>query len=85
VIKRHVYEKAGVREYWIIDPGKQTATFLRRQRGKFQPMVLKGSVFESRVLPGFRFDVRWLWSKRRPSAYRVLRDLLGERPDKSCS
>jgi Uma2 family endonuclease len=85
VIKRHVYEKAGVREYWIIDPGKQAATFLRRQRGKFQPMVVQGSVFESQVLPGLRFDVRWLWSKRRPSAYRVLGDLLGEKGSKECS
>ncbi|MEX2117966.1 MAG: Uma2 family endonuclease [Pirellulales bacterium] len=78
VVKRHVYEKAGVREYWIIDPGKQAATFLRRQRGKFQPMVVRGSVFESKVLPGLRFDVRWLWSKRRPAPFRVVRDLLDQ-------
>ncbi|MEX2117969.1 MAG: Uma2 family endonuclease [Pirellulales bacterium] len=78
VTKRQVYEKAGVREYWIIDPGKQAAAFLRRQRGKFQPMVLNGSIVESKVLPGFRFDVRWLWSKRRPSPFRVLRELLDQ-------
>ncbi|MEX2561125.1 MAG: Uma2 family endonuclease [Pirellulales bacterium] len=78
VVKRHIYEKAGVREYWIIDPAKKAATFLHRQRGKFQPMVVRASIFESEVLPGLRFDVRWLWSKRRPAPFRVLRDLLDQ-------
>jgi Uma2 family endonuclease len=76
VVKRSIYEKAGVREYWIIDPDERQATFLRRHRGKFRPVELEGSVFESTILPGFRLNVKWLWSKRRPSAYRVLRELL---------
>jgi Uma2 family endonuclease len=76
VTKRAIYEKAGVREYWIIDPDKRTATFLRRTGGEFQEVKPEGNIFESSVLGGFRFDVRWLWNQRRPSALRVLQDLL---------
>lgn len=76
--KRVAYEGGGVREYWIIDPEEERAVFLQRVRGRFRDMKLAGTLFESKVLRGFRFDVRWLWAKRRPSAYRVVRDLLGE-------
>jgi Uma2 family endonuclease len=78
VLKREIYETAGVKEYWILDPQEQKATFLRNRRKKFREMEVEGTTFERTVLAGFRFDVRWLWSKRRPTAYRVLRDLLGE-------
>ncbi len=76
--KRLVYEAGGVKEYWIIDPAEREATFLRRTRGKFHEVKLAGTVFESKVLSGFRLDVKWLWSKRRPSALRVINDLLNE-------
>jgi Uma2 family endonuclease len=74
--KRALYERAGVKEYWIIDPDERKATFLRRQRGKFREVALDGTVFESIVLRGFKLDVRWLWAKQRPSAFRLLQGLL---------
>jgi Uma2 family endonuclease len=77
-IKRGIYERAGVREYWIIDPDDNRATFLRRQRGKFREVELDGTVFHSRALPGFKIDARWLLTKRRPSALAVLQDLLAQ-------
>ena len=76
--KRLIYEKAGVKEYWIVDPGVRGATFLRRIRGKFQEVKRDGTIFESTVLRGFKIDVRWLWSKRRPTVMQVINDLTSE-------
>ena len=76
VTKRRMYEEAGVREYWIIDPGARRATFLRLHRGKFREVQLDGPIFRSRVLREFWLDIRWLWARQRPAAYRVLRQIL---------
>jgi Uma2 family endonuclease len=74
--KRAIYEEAGVREYWIIDPDEKRATFLRLREGHFKTVTPARHIFRSQVLPGFFLDVRWLWSKRRPRAYDVVRQLL---------
>ena len=77
VRKRQVYEVAGVREYWIIDPDERRATFLRLVRGKFREVELEdGHIFRSQALAGFWLDVRWLWAKRRPSAFRLLQQMI---------
>ena len=77
VKKRQVYEHAGVREYWIIDPAERRATFLRLTRGKFREVALdNGHIFRSTVLPGLWLDVRWLWAKRRPSALRLVQKMI---------
>jgi len=77
VEKRQIYEHAGVREYWIIDPAERRATFLRLVRGKFRKVELEdGHIFRSQALPGFWLDVRWLWMKRRPSAFRLLQQMI---------
>jgi Uma2 family endonuclease len=74
--KRAIYEKAGVREYWIIDPDAKRTTFLRLREGRFKTVTPAGHIFHSQVLPGFFLDVRWLWRKSRPKAYDVVRQLL---------
>ena len=77
VKKRQVYEYAGVREYWIIDPDELRATFLRLVRGKFREVELEdGHIFSSQALPGFWLDVRWLWAKRLPSAFRLFQKMI---------
>ncbi len=79
VEKRQIYEHAGVREYWIIDPEERRATLLRLVRGKFREVELEGGhIFRSQVLPGFWLDVRWLWAKRRPPALQLLQKMLQE-------
>lgn len=78
--KRRQYESAGVREYWIIDPDEQRATFLRLSRGRYQEVPLEdGRVFHSSVLPGLSLDTRWLWMKRRPAASRLVAQMLKTR------
>jgi len=78
VVKRAIYEQAGVREYWIVDPKQRQAIFLRRYRGKYRQIKIDANFFESSVLPGFKLNVKWLWAKRRPSVYRLIRDLLAD-------
>jgi Uma2 family endonuclease len=76
VQKRAIYEEAGVREYWIIDPDAKRATFLRLREGHFKTVTPARHIFHSQVLPGFFVDVRWLWRKRRPRVYDLVRHLL---------
>ncbi len=78
ILKRNIYEAAGVREYWIIDPDDERATFLRLRGGKYEEVLVTDHIFHSEVLPGFSLDVDWLWSTSRPRAYDVLRRLLGD-------
>lgn len=59
VRKRHDYAKAGIPEYWIVDPEQQRITVLTldgdsyRVHGEFQP----GQQATSVLLPGFQVDV----------------------------
>jgi len=78
VLKRALYEQAGVREYWIIDPDEQRVTFLVLHGKRFKKVVPVKHVFRSTVLPGLYVDERWLVTPARPKAYEFLRKLLGQ-------
>jgi Uma2 family endonuclease len=75
-LKLNIYETAGVREYWIIDPDEQRATFLRRQGERFVEIMPREGRYESQVLAGFYFKTEWLWSKERPSIMAILPEML---------
>lgn len=79
VLKREIYEEAGVREYWIIDLDERRATFLVLTKGRFQERKPLKNSWRSLIVPGFWIDVRWLWSDDRPPEYDILRRLLGEK------
>lgn len=74
--KRRLYEASGVGEYWIIDPEEQRALFLVRDAARFIESPAPEHVFASRVLPGLRLDVRWLWQRPLPKTRSVLEQLL---------
>jgi Uma2 family endonuclease len=74
--KRSVYEAAGVKEYWIIDPDEQRVTFLRRQGERFVEVKPQGGRFDSQALAGFYLTIDWLWSKQRPSLLALLPEML---------
>ena len=62
--KRAVYDRGGVREYWIVDPEGQSITALRRPRagaGLTDVTTLTvdaGETLESPLFPGLRISVR---------------------------
>lgn len=62
VLKRDLYEKAGVREYWIVDGDKRTITLFARSGPGFLPaQTSRDANFYSAVLPGLRLDIEALF------------------------
>lgn len=68
------YEKAGVEEYWIVDPQLRRAEFYRLDEAVYQPVHPdpEGRVHSS-TLSGFFVRVEWLWE--RPKLSLVYREL----------
>lgn len=71
------YEKAGVREYWIVDPLSRSleAYALDEASQLFRPIPIDsdGRIL-SRVLPGFYLRAAWLFDTRLPDAITILRE-----------
>ena len=68
--KRAVYDREGVREYWIVDPEARSITVLRRPRsnaGLTDVAVLtlaKGETLESPLFPGLQIPLREVFRGR---------------------
>lgn len=65
-IKRALYDKFGVREYWIVDPTKLTVTVYRRERTGAFALAAEltsdaGSVLETPLIPGFSLPLSRLF------------------------
>ncbi len=74
------YEKAGVREYWVLDnrPNQKRAWFYQLDAdGKFRetPPDAQG-IYHSAVLPDFWLRVEWLWDEE-PNELRALAQVVG--------
>lgn len=55
--KREDYERAGISEYWIIDPLRKEMLFLRLEGGKYVEVAPDGDKLESTAIPGFVLDL----------------------------
>ncbi len=78
-VKKSMYETAGVREYWIIDPEQNRLDFYVLQDGKFSPVTPEeGHIFRSTVIPGFWLDTDWLTKGPLPNGFECQRLILGE-------
>jgi Uma2 family endonuclease len=77
--KRAGYERAGVAEYWIVDPMRGEAQFHRLSADGLYTDVspAAGEAYESQALPGFRLDPAHLFAEDRPTAFALLTELLG--------
>ena len=62
VDKRRLYEVAGVRDYWILDPFERQVTALALEEGQYRELEQIGTVIRSRVLPGFELHVDALFA-----------------------
>jgi len=71
------YEMGGVREYWVIDPGRQQADFsVLDEGGRYERRRPDAQgVYRSAVVPGFWINEQWFWSDPLPKALGVLREL----------
>ena len=56
--KKHDYQRFGVGEYWLIDPEKDAFTFYRLKDTSFIEIQPQADVFESKIVAGFRFDLK---------------------------
>ncbi|HKH43914.1 MAG TPA: Uma2 family endonuclease [Thermoanaerobaculia bacterium] len=61
-LKRDLYERSGVREYWLIDPERQEVRVFRRGGSGFKPAAelsaSSGDVLSTPLLPGLEIRVR---------------------------
>ncbi|MDX1999554.1 MAG: Uma2 family endonuclease [Thermoanaerobaculia bacterium] len=59
--KRHLYERHGVTEYWIVDPVLESVKVYRRDGDRFAPPLLfeneAGGVLQTVVLPGLALEL----------------------------
>jgi len=75
--KRDLYEKAGVKEYWIVDEIEKKLTVLRLGKtGRYKQVPEKEGVIHSKVVPGFWLRDVWLWTPPLPDPLETLELLL---------
>ncbi len=56
------YERAGVKEVWLIDPyGPAGTEFYWLKEGRYAPASVEEGVLRSVAIPGFAIRVEWLW------------------------
>ena len=81
VEKRRIYEEAGVREYWIVDPLQARVEILRLGAGGYELVPLqRNRIFVSGVIPGFWIDADWLLAEPIPTAHFCLHQILSGDP-----
>jgi Uma2 family endonuclease len=65
--KRALYERAGVREYWLVDPAAETVTVHRRAGGGFDEVATLARAgrepLTTPLLPGLAIDLDRLFGK----------------------
>lgn len=70
------YEKAGVSEYWIVDPNRRTALFYGFDNdGKYKLLHNpEEGKFESRVIEDLWIKTDWLWQEELPNLINILKE-----------
>jgi len=69
------YQAAGVREYWLVDPGWKQAHAYTLARGRYKEIAEKDDVLHSIVLRGFFLKPEWLWQEPLPRLKDVRKEL----------
>ncbi|HEX8522383.1 MAG TPA: Uma2 family endonuclease [Tepidisphaeraceae bacterium] len=70
------YERAGVKEYWIVDPlSEQVEACFRGNSDQFTLMKEDSGRISSTVLPGLFIKPEWLWQKDLPDVRQILSEM----------
>ncbi len=66
VLKKGVYERFAVKEYWLVDPGHQKVEVYRMENNRYVSFssAEKQGIVTSSVLPGFELEVSRIFVKR---------------------
>jgi Uma2 family endonuclease len=77
VVKKAIYERAGVPEYWVMHPDRPVAEFYRLIGTSYALIPPdEDGVFHSEVVQGFWLKLAWLWPARgEPDPVAALREL----------
>ncbi len=70
------YERAGVGEYWIIDPLREEATFYVRREERLEEVHPEGGTFRSEAVPGFYLRPEWIFTEEKPDELALLEEML---------
>lgn len=70
------YERAGVREYWVLDPmAGQLEAYSLSRGGRYERIPERAGKIPSAVVKGFYLRTQWLGEQRRPKLAGALRDM----------
>jgi len=61
VLKRELYRRAGVAEFWIVDPDEHMLEQLRLEDGDYRPLGRHAEEVVYAGLPQVRIDLRRVW------------------------
>jgi len=74
-----LYADHGVKEYWIIDPLRDTVEFYENQGGEWVEIKPdEQGRFHSKVLPGFWLKPEWLVANPAPPILKTIQEILGK-------
>ncbi len=70
------YEKAGVKEYWIIDPvAERVDLYHLTETGSYELIPLQEGILHSRLLDGFWLNPQWLWQEPLPNVFDIAQEI----------
>jgi Uma2 family endonuclease len=78
--KAKLYREAGVVEILFVDLRDRVLVVHRRTDRGYKSQRIKSGIYRSQVMPGFWFDVTWLWARPRPKLRECLEAILAGPP-----
>ena len=73
--KYYEYQEAGVKEYWVIDPGAKVMAVYRLEQGRYERIKPEEGIYRSKAVPGFWLKPEWLWQKPLPRVLDIAREM----------